>query len=105
MSFNGQVNMFFGKIITYTCDLHLKLNILNTLMILRMNILPYSFFFQNFKTLKFFYDFIFHKIHPIKMYFHWGGGMFLLYKQFEIKLYDFMHSFLIPFKKKCNLDI
>jgi hypothetical protein len=31
MSFNGQPNMFFGKIISYTCDLHLKLNILNLL--------------------------------------------------------------------------
>jgi hypothetical protein len=29
MSFNGQPNMFFGKIISYTCDLQLKLNILN----------------------------------------------------------------------------
>jgi hypothetical protein len=31
MSFNGQLNMFFGKIISCTCDLHLKLNILNSL--------------------------------------------------------------------------
>jgi hypothetical protein len=29
MSFNEQPNMFFGKIISYTCDLHLKLDILN----------------------------------------------------------------------------
>jgi hypothetical protein len=29
MSFYGQLNMFFGKIISCTCDLHLKLNILN----------------------------------------------------------------------------
>jgi len=34
MSFNGQSNMFFGKIISYTCDLHLKLNILNPLNII-----------------------------------------------------------------------
>jgi hypothetical protein len=27
MSFNGQSNMFFGKIVSYTCDLHLKLDI------------------------------------------------------------------------------
>jgi hypothetical protein len=33
MSFNGQPNMFFGKIIAYTCDMHLKLNILNPLNI------------------------------------------------------------------------
>jgi hypothetical protein len=33
MSFNGQPNMFFGKIISYTYDLHLKLEILNPLNI------------------------------------------------------------------------
>jgi hypothetical protein len=27
MSFNGQPNMFFDKIISYTCDMHLKLDI------------------------------------------------------------------------------
>ncbi len=31
MSFNGQPNMFFDNIISYTCDFHLKLNILNPL--------------------------------------------------------------------------
>jgi hypothetical protein len=34
MSFNGQLNMFSGKIISYTCDLHLKLDILNPLNII-----------------------------------------------------------------------
>jgi hypothetical protein len=34
MSFNRQPNMFFGKIISCTCDLHLKLNILNPLNII-----------------------------------------------------------------------
>jgi hypothetical protein len=34
MSFNGQPNMFFGKIISCTCDLHLKLDILNPLNII-----------------------------------------------------------------------
>jgi len=29
MSFNGQPNMFFGKIISFTCDLHLNLDNLN----------------------------------------------------------------------------
>ncbi len=33
MSFNGQPNVFFGKIISSTCDLHLKLVILNPLNI------------------------------------------------------------------------
>jgi len=27
MNFNGQPNMSFGNIISYTCDLHLKLDI------------------------------------------------------------------------------
>ncbi len=31
MNFNGQPNMFFGMIISYTCDLHLNLDILNPL--------------------------------------------------------------------------
>ncbi len=31
MNFNGQLNMFFGKIFSCTCDLHLKLDILNPL--------------------------------------------------------------------------
>jgi hypothetical protein len=35
MNFNGQPNMFFGKtIISCTCDLHLKQNILNPLNII-----------------------------------------------------------------------
>jgi len=29
MSFNGQSNMFIGKIISCTCHIHVKLNILN----------------------------------------------------------------------------
>jgi len=34
MNFNGQSTMFFGKIISYTYDLHLKLDILNPLNII-----------------------------------------------------------------------
>jgi hypothetical protein len=37
MNFNGQPNMFFGMFNSFTCDLHLKLNILNPLII---NFLP-----------------------------------------------------------------
>ncbi len=37
MSFNELPNMFFGKIISYTCDLHLKLNILNPLNIILLS--------------------------------------------------------------------
>jgi hypothetical protein len=33
MNFNGKPNIFFNKIIFYTCDLHLKLDILNPLNI------------------------------------------------------------------------
>ncbi len=34
MSLNGQTNMFFSMFISNTCDLHLKLNILNPLNII-----------------------------------------------------------------------
>jgi hypothetical protein len=33
MSFNGQPKVFFGMIISFTCDLHQKLDILNPLNI------------------------------------------------------------------------
>jgi hypothetical protein len=33
MNFNGQSKMFFGMFISFTCDLHLKLDILNPLNI------------------------------------------------------------------------
>jgi hypothetical protein len=36
MNFNGQPNMFFGKIISCTCDPHLKLDILNPLNMLNL---------------------------------------------------------------------
>jgi hypothetical protein len=34
MSFNGQPNMFFGMLISFPCDLNLKLDILNPLNII-----------------------------------------------------------------------
>jgi len=34
MDFNGQLNMFFGMIISFTYDLHQKLDILNPLNII-----------------------------------------------------------------------
>jgi hypothetical protein len=67
MSFNGQLNMFFDKIISYTCDLHLKLYILNQLNIILLSNglttgpLPCIIFFQNLKILKFLYDLVFIK--------------------------------------------
>jgi hypothetical protein len=86
MSFNGQPNMFFGMFISFTCDLHLKLDILNSLNIiflsngLKMNPLPSSLFFQNFKTLKFLNDLVFHQVHPMNTHFHRKGHVFVVQK-------------------------
>ncbi len=45
LSFNGQPNMFFGMFISYTCELHLKLDILNPLnIVLLSNGLKNEFF-------------------------------------------------------------
>jgi hypothetical protein len=58
MSSNGQPNMFFGKIISCTCDLHLKKNILNPLNIIVLSnglkndpfaLQPFPLKFQNFE--------------------------------------------------------
>jgi hypothetical protein len=78
--------MFFGTFISCTCDLHLKLNILNPLnnflyqMVLKMSPLPCSPFFQNFKILKFLNDLVFHQVHPMNMYFHKRGHDFVIQK-------------------------
>jgi hypothetical protein len=101
--------MFFGKIISCKCDLHIKLNILNPLNIiflpngLKMNLLPCNPFFQNFTILKFLCDLVFHKVHPMNMYFYKRRNI-LLYKKFEINCM----ILCIPFNyfiKKCNLNI
>jgi len=34
MSFNGQPNMFFGMFVSFTCDLHIRQDILNPLNII-----------------------------------------------------------------------
>jgi hypothetical protein len=105
MSFNKQPNMFFGKIIYCTCDLHLKLNILNLLNImflsngLKMSHFPCSLLHQNFNTLKFLHDLIFYQIHPMNMYFYKSGHVFVVQKIW-FQLYDFMHSFLFLYQKK-----
>jgi hypothetical protein len=52
--------MVFCKIISYTCDLHLKLDILNPLKIL--------------------YDFFFHQVNPMNMYFHKREHVFVVEK-------------------------
>jgi hypothetical protein len=79
--------LFFGKIIFYTCDLHLKLDNLNPLniifyqMVKKMNPLPRNPISQNFKTLKFLFDLIFYQVHPMNMYFHRRGHFFVLQKK------------------------
>jgi hypothetical protein len=99
--------MFFCKSISYTCDLQLKLDILNPLniffcqMVKKMSFFHYNPFPQNFKTLKFYYDFSFHQVHPMNIYFH-RKSMFLLYKRFEINCMTLCIPF-DSFKKKCNL--
>jgi hypothetical protein len=67
MSFNGDPNMFSGKIISCTCDMHLKLDILNLLNIF---FLPNSFLNEFFclvslacKISKFLYDLVSHQVH------------------------------------------
>jgi hypothetical protein len=102
MNFNGQSNIFFCMFISFTCDLHLKLDILNPLniffykMVLKMNPLPCSLFFQNFKALKFLNDLVFHQVHPMNMYFHRRGHVFVVQKIWN-QLYDFMPSILLLF--------
>jgi len=61
-------------------------------MVFKMSPLFCNPFLQNFKTLKFFFDLIFHQIHPMNMYFHKRGNVFIVQKALN-QLYDFMHSF------------
>jgi len=63
MSFNGQLNMFFGKIVSFIYALHITLEILNPLNIFLSNGLkksPLHPFKKNFKTLKFLYGLVFY---------------------------------------------
>jgi hypothetical protein len=62
-----------------------------------MSPLPCSPFLQNFKTLKFLYDLIFHQIHLMNMYFH-RKGHFLLYKKFKINCMNLCIPFNFFFK-------
>jgi hypothetical protein len=52
-------------------------------MVLKMNLLPCNPFFQNFKILKSLYDLVFHQVHPMNMYFHRRGHVFVI-KKIEI---------------------
>ncbi len=72
---------FFGKIISCTWDLHLKLDILNPLNIIYLSngILNESFALQPF-LLKILHDLVFHQVHPLNMYFHRRGHVFVVQK-------------------------
>jgi hypothetical protein len=104
MSFNGQPNMFFGMFISFICDLHLKLDILNPLNInfLSNGFLnessPCNLLFQNFKILKKFNNSGFHQVRPMNMYFHIRGHVFVVQKNWN-QLYDLMSSFWLLFLK------
>jgi len=76
--------MLFGKIFSCTCDLHLKLDILNLLntIVLSNGLKKKSFslqpFLQNLKTLKFLYNLVFHQVHIMNIYFHRRGHVFVV---------------------------
>ncbi len=108
MSFNGQPNMFFGKLISYTCDLHLKLDILNPLNIIfwsnsflreSFDLQPFLSKFQklwNFCMIWFFIKIIQWTCTLIK------GACFCCIKSLNSIVW--LHAFLLILKKKCNLD-
>jgi hypothetical protein len=83
MGFNGQANIFFSKITSCTCNVHIKLDILNPSNIsffakwLKNEYFTFSPFLQNFKTFNFLYNLIFHQVHPMNMYFHKRGHVLL----------------------------
>jgi hypothetical protein len=66
--------------------------------------LVYNPLCQNFKTLKFLYYLDFHHVHPMNMYFHRRGHVFVVHKVWN-QLYDFMHSILLLLKFKWSLNI
>ncbi len=66
-------------------------------MVLKNSHLSCIPFFQNFKTLKFLNDLVFHQVHPMNMYFHRRGHVFVVQKIWN-QLYDFMPSFLLYFE-------
>jgi hypothetical protein len=63
-----------------------------------MNPLPCNPCVQTFKTLKFLNDLVFYQAHPMNMYFHKRGHVFVVQKEWH-QLYDFMSSFWLFFKK------
>jgi len=53
-------------------------------MVSKMSPLPYNLFLQNFKTLNFLNDLVFHQIHPMNIYFHKKGHVFVIQKNFKL---------------------
>jgi len=86
--------MFFGMFISFTCDLHLKLDILNPLniffyqMVYKKESFPSKF--QDFEILN---DLVFHQIHPMNIKFIHRRGHVFVVQIFLNQLYDFMPSF------------
>jgi hypothetical protein len=86
MDFNGQPNMFFGMFISFTCDQHLKLDILNLLNMIFLSsngvlnesftLQPFLSKFQDFEI----FEWVFHQVHPMAMYFHRKGHVFIVQK-------------------------
>jgi hypothetical protein len=69
-----------------------------------MSCLPCNLFLQNFKTLTFLYDSIFHQVQPMNMYFHRKRHVFVVQKVWN-QLYDFMHLFWFFFKLQFRQSI
>jgi hypothetical protein len=47
-------------------------------MVKKMSPLPCNLFVQNFKTLNFLNDLVFHQVHPMNMSFHRRGHVFVV---------------------------
>ncbi len=102
MSFNWQPNMFFGMCISFMCDLHIKLDILNPLNIfffLSNGFLNASFalqpFFSKFQDFEIFEWFGFSSSSSNEHVLLWKGEMFLLYKKSIVWFYAFLLIFFL----------
>jgi hypothetical protein len=102
MSFNRQLYIFFGKIISFTCDLHLKLEILNSLNLVFLSnglknesfaLQPFPSKFQEFKT---FVWFGFSSNSPNECVLSQKGTCFVVQNIWN-QLYDLKHSFWLLF--------
>jgi len=98
MGFENQLNMLFHIIISYTCDVHLKLEILNLMDIKKypnyllkesFPLQPFASKFQNFEIFMWFF---FHQIDIMNMYLHKGKHVLLTSNVWN-QWHHFMHSF------------